>query len=297
MFRFASKSTSGSIDDWEEIILGLHNNMEDEILQTIHTTNQNTLVYFFENLKEWLLDRRISNVNKEIIINTINQYNDKTYEEFSIRIEKKVEEYQKDPNFIREHLEEYEVEFKGSPGLFGGHILPKPTYKKVNYKYYCILESPELIDTAYLNEYLQLVNRLIHNFKRIVNKYVSQYDTGKIVPNSSIILEKTRLRNSPEPKALPEPFKDTSSKLKVNLSVKQVAYLFKLLLELKPDIFDIQSKAELYRFISANFITKGTEEKSISTNSLNNLFSNPEKDTAKFWVALLRKMLERARNE
>ena len=75
----------------------------------------------------------------------------------------------------------------------------------------------------------------------------------------------------------------TKIKLRTFLTVPQLAYIFKLLAELKPDIFDVKSKAELQRFISANFSTKGTTNQEISTDKLKQLFSDPDPDAAEFW--------------
>jgi len=70
-------------------------------------------------------------------------------------------------------------------------------------------------------------------------------------------------------------------KLKTNLSVPELAYLFKMLNELKPNIFSTTSNAELYRFISANFSSKKSE--AISTDKLNNLNSDPDENAIDFW--------------
>lgn len=84
-------------------------------------------------------------------------------------------------------------------------------------------------------------------------------------------------------------------KLKTNLTVPQLAYLFMLLYDLKPDLFDVKSKAELQRFISANFSTKGTEDKDISTEKLKQLFSDPDPDAAAFWRKHFLTMLDETR--
>jgi len=99
--------------------------------------------------------------------------------------------------------------------------------------------------------------------------------------------------NSNEHFSLPEPNK--GSKLKVNLSVPQLAYLFKMLNELNPGIFDIKTKTELYRFISSNFTTKATEGKEISTEKLKILFNGTEKSIANYWIEHLKTMLEKSR--
>jgi len=82
--------------------------------------------------------------------------------------------------------------------------------------------------------------------------------------------------------------------LKTNLSVPQLAYLFKMLMDSKPDIFDVKTNKELYQFIEANFTTKGKDE-GPSVASLNNLYSDVDKEVASFWADRLRKMLEDAR--
>jgi hypothetical protein len=108
-----------------------------------------------------------------------------------------------------------------------------------------------------------------------------------------IASEKSKMKNV-EPNKIPTSIKQ-HKRIKVNLSVPQLAYLFKLLSDSKPDIFDIESKNELYQFISENFTTKAKDEKEISIKSLRNLFSDTDKKVADFWIEHLKKMLEQAR--
>ncbi|MFN8257717.1 MAG: hypothetical protein U0W24_18625 [Bacteroidales bacterium] len=81
---------------------------------------------------------------------------------------------------------------------------------------------------------------------------------------------------------LMKPGTTESSKMKTNLSVPELAFLFQQLSELKPEIFDVKSKAELHRFISNSFTTKGSDE--ISTNKLKILFGEPDAKAASFWT-------------
>jgi len=291
MFRFAGteriKVTPDHITSWEEFILELHQRMEGEINQVILTTTSNTQVIFFEFLKEWLTDYRIDSVDEIQIHHEILLYNDRTYIEYVDRIEKKVNEFRSTQNFkTKKHKEEYEHE------IVGWASIPSYTETRINYSYYCIEEKPELIDMAYFSKYVLLVSGFIANFKRILSKYVALYDTGKI--GSSLQSEEKLLPfNSNEHFSLPEPNK--GSKLKVNLSVPQLAYLFKMLNELNPGIFDIKTKTELYRFISSNFTTKATEGKEISTEKLKILFNGTEKSIANYWIEHLKTMLEKSR--
>jgi hypothetical protein len=74
-----------------------------------------------------------------------------------------------------------------------------------------------------------------------------------------------------------------TNRIKTNLSVPQVAFLFKMLNELKPEMFDIKAEADLHRFISANFITKKSGDDGISIDKLRQLFNQPDPKAVEFW--------------
>ena len=84
-------------------------------------------------------------------------------------------------------------------------------------------------------------------------------------------------------------------KLKTDLSVPQIALLFKMINDLKPKVFNTNSDAELFRFISANFETKKSSDKGISTNKLRNEFNAPELKSIDFWEKHLHTMLSDVR--
>jgi hypothetical protein len=83
--------------------------------------------------------------------------------------------------------------------------------------------------------------------------------------------------------------------LKTDFSVPQLSLLFKMVNDLKPKVFNTKSDAELFRFISANFQTKKSSEKGISTQKLRNEFSNPEFNSIEFWEKHLHTMLSNIR--
>lgn len=287
-------STPPIEESWYNLMFELHTRMEAEINQVIHTCNQNTQVYLFETLKEWLTDWRIKSVNVEAFYYEIDTYNEKAYTDFAVSIEEKVKAFRATSDFLnREHLEEYEAETTGGlMGLIKGYSRPFKT-KRINYSYYCITETPNLIDTTYLRPYIQRVSKLIDNFKSIVNKYVALYDAGKIVPTTTVVIEQKALSaNNSGQLPAPDP---QQKKLKIILTVKQLAYLFRLFKDAKPDIIEAKSNAEMFRWISDNFTTKGKANTPISTNAINNHFSDPEKETATFWASILVEMLKRAR--
>ena len=84
-------------------------------------------------------------------------------------------------------------------------------------------------------------------------------------------------------------------KLNTNLTVPQLSYLFKMLMDIHPPIFANKTKKEIYQFIEANFTTKGKEETGPTVAKLNNLYSDVDKSAAEFWVVHLQKMLSDAR--
>lgn len=87
----------------------------------------------------------------------------------------------------------------------------------------------------------------------------------------------------------------SSPKLKTDLSVPQLSLLFKMINDLKPKVFNTKSDAELFRFISANFQTKKSSEKGISTQKLRNEFNNPNLKAIEFWEKHLHTMLSNIR--
>jgi len=88
----------------------------------------------------------------------------------------------------------------------------------------------------------------------------------------------------------------TSPKLNTNLTVPQLSYLFKMLMDIHPPIFVNKTNKEIYQFIEASFTTKGKEETGPTVAKLNNLNSNVDKATAEFWAIHLKKMLEDSRH-
>ena len=109
---------------------------------------------------------------------------------------------------------------------------------------------------------------------------------GLINAELSKIQEKEDLIN-PQVKSTP--------KLKADLSVPQLSLVFKMINDLKPKIFNTKSDAELFRFISANFQTKKSSEKGISTQKLRNEFNNPNIRAIEFWEKHLHTMLSELR--
>ena len=135
-----------------------------------------------------------------------------------------------------------------------------------------------------------------YGFKVVMSEsdsiYDSFYNTETIIEPSLII---TPIENKDVVKKENLQIGNKSStlniKLSTDLSVPQLSLLFKMINDLKPNIFKTESNAELFRFISANFKTKKSSEKGISTNKLSNEFSNPDLKAIEFWEKHLYTML------
>ena len=111
------------------------------------------------------------------------------------------------------------------------------------------------------------------------------------------IYELIRIINSEIAKHEKQPANEGSNttsneRLKVNMSVPQLALLFKMINDLKPAVLNVSTEAELLRFISANFQTKNSSvENGISENKLRILFNQPDDKAIDFWEKHLRTML------
>ena len=64
-----------------------------------------------------------------------------------------------------------------------------------------------------------------------------------------------------------------------------------MLFELKPDIFDIKTKAELFRFISTNFTTKKSKEGDISIDTITKKFNDPDTKSKELWATHLHTLI------
>jgi len=84
------------------------------------------------------------------------------------------------------------------------------------------------------------------------------------------------------------------NKLKTNLSVPEIAYLFYSLIKLKPNLFDYKHETEIYRFISNNFTSKKSAE--ISEISLKKCFNSPEINEIEFWETHYRTLITNLMN-
>lgn len=128
---------------------------------------------------------------------------------------------------------------------------------------------------------LSVYKQYFHLFKEATEKAVADFKAG--------------LAGTPPTQVQTPALQVQHEKLKTNLSREKLVVLFKMLSELKPEIFDIKTDTELFNFIAANFETKQTKEKGLSPGSIKNSFYSPDSSAADFWQKHLHDMLALAR--
>jgi hypothetical protein len=293
----AKAELPSSIKIYQEIVENAQNGFDYEIRHLVTNLKKSAQALYFQDLKEWLTDVRLQEVNIKWVYGEIWNYNEKVLSEFMARTDEAIAKFQQTEHYKKlGHLEEYEV--TDTKWAMEGLIpVGKYQYKRIetNYKYYCIEEIPKLLDFDFFRDYIDILSPIVENFRRIAVKYIKMYDEGKFTESNVIQVNITApALPAPTTMELPPP-EMVKKKIKVTLSVPQLAYLFRLLYDGKPDIFKDLSPADLFRFVAANFSTKSAPE--ISPDSVSNHFYTIDRKTAEFWTNHLKKMLEQSRKE
>ncbi|MFP5040477.1 hypothetical protein [Parasediminibacterium sp. JCM 36343] len=160
---------------------------------------------------------------------------------------------------------------------FEGMIPCLPVFDPGNKLYEILSTIPTQVDNKFTPDY----DREWYNIQKTFYQYY--FNTHFAAIHNFIQQQIEELNPTPIiPNAVDE--KVLTPKLKTNLSVPQLALLFKMLNELKPNIFMVKTEAELHRFISTNFETKQSKEEGISTDKLRILFNQPDSKAAEFWA-------------
>lgn len=166
------KTSKRICDSFYQEAMEANGELQDEINQTISSSNHNVNMQLWANLKEWLQDRRIVAPDVELLINEIGDYN----------------------------LDENTNDF--------------------------------------LNEYCEVIEKIISDFKRIVNNGISLYESGNLIFYQT---------NQIAPTKLEEP-----QKISVTLNVADLSLLFRLLFD--HDVFETKNKSQIHRLISSHFL-------------------------------------------
>lgn len=153
-------------------------NFENEILQVINTTDQQTIDEYFIVLREQLKSFEEC-LSADFFSDSISKWNEEILKKYTEIVEKEGEEYAKHENRKREHLEEYE-DWNFGDFLFGMGNSKAEKVKKVNYNYYCIEKTPNLIDGAIIDDYLEVIKPLYNELYEVALKYGKPWQDGDI---------------------------------------------------------------------------------------------------------------------
>lgn len=83
------------------------------------------------------------------------------------------------------------------------------------------------------------------------------------------------------------------NKLKTNLTVKEIAYLFRALYE--EGIIDAKHKTDIFNFIAESFSSKQKED--VSANSIKNAFDVPDFNAMDFWFEKFIRLRDRTKKD
>lgn len=157
-------------------------NFENEILQVINTTSQQTIEYFFNEFYDDLSFLK-QETSLESIKSKVREWNLNSMKFYNEKIEKDSDLYFSSDDRKRKHLEEYEERVFGRiPSyIFGFPNVGEPkVVKKTNYNFYCVEDKPNLIDEDFCEKYYEFIKELKIPYLDIAKKYVIPYDEGKI---------------------------------------------------------------------------------------------------------------------
>lgn len=150
---------------------------ESELLQVVETTNQATIDTYFKNLNNDLHYLN-SLYQKSHLVPLLENWNSKQLDKFNTEIESKTDEFLRDPNRKKAHLESYESYVP--IGFFTG-ISPKFTkIQKINYNFYCIEDKLKFIDISIIDEYRKFLLHQLKLFGSVALRYAQDWADGKI---------------------------------------------------------------------------------------------------------------------
>jgi len=263
----------------EEMAQLAQDRMEEEINQTIRTCDQLTKDELIEYTTGWVEYFKRALANTSNIKNEIDTYNDKTILEFEQYVQMQEAKFKETKEYkTLNHLEFYEEEQRSFGGLISLFDRAMPQKRLVQYRKFIELKVPDLIDIEFLPQYMHFIKPIIQRCINIVEKRLPYlHSTSPVKQLPSIVLPEKEVEQS-EPN-----FSRQGDKLKVNLSVKQLIYLFKMLHSTK--LFNVSRLNEIQKFVSANFETVATSGKEdISVARLAKLWSEKDPSIAAYWT-------------
>lgn len=148
---------------------------ENELLQVINTSNQETIDYYFQDLKSDI-DYLQQLYNEKHFQEDVINWNNERLAEFEQQIEEKTEEYFKSDNRKRAHLEQYEdIDF-------GSYLMTREfkNVKRTNHNFYCAEQKLRYTDLAYIESFRKLLLHQLRLFGTVAFKYLEMWQKGEI---------------------------------------------------------------------------------------------------------------------
>jgi hypothetical protein len=267
----------------ESIAFTAQDRMEEEIFQTIRTSDRLTQEELFEYLTGWIKYFEYQN-NTEKLKKLIEDYNEKRLIEYEELIALEEEKFKQSKQYkTLNNLDFYEVDYGWLTKFSAIHRAATAQQRLVQYHKFLEAPDPDLIDIDFLPKYIKLITAIISRCVTIAKKWLT-YLKGE-----------SELKNLPPPSPKPlaprvENIK--SNRLKVRLTVEQLTILFRLFRECK--MIDVKLDKEIHSFIADNFETVGREGKPISAKNVGRLFSKTDTDVMNFWIAKFTELSKKA---
>jgi hypothetical protein len=151
-------------------------NFENELLQVINTTGQQTIDAYFNMLGGNLNDLK-DIISIENIKEVVYKFNSDSLKRFENEIETETDKYFSSENRKLAHMEEYE-------GMNSGLFFLTHAYKTeklINYNFYCANQKLRYIEHEYIDSYFELIIGLYNKLREVAVKYGRDWYGGKII--------------------------------------------------------------------------------------------------------------------
>lgn len=171
------KHFEDSIQMWKEGLVSF----ENELLQVINTTNQETIDEYFRQTYG-AIEHFHNYLNIDHLKSEIRKWNQESYKLFEENVEKKSQDFFNSKNPELKHLEEYEEEEKYNPFFFPFPLLQgqKKLIKKINHNYYCVEAEPDYIPVTISEDYFLIVKDLFIALIEVFKKYYNPWKSGNL---------------------------------------------------------------------------------------------------------------------
>ena len=133
-------------------------------------------------------------------------------------------------------------------------------------------------DAKYFTHVFKWYERHFHLFEEAAKQALEDFKKGYLGSFADFAAQSTM-----QPK----------QKLKTNLTVKEIAYLFRALHE--EGIIESRQKTDMFNFIAENFSSKQKDE--ISANSIKNAFDTPDFNAVDFWQEKFTHFMQKAKKD